>query len=44
MMLTCAYCKKPITKCRMDSRGLCVKDPRSDGKVKRRTKAERKKD
>jgi hypothetical protein len=44
MMLTCAYCHRKINKCSMDNRGLCVKSPLSDGKIKRRTKAERERD
>lgn len=42
--MKCSYCKKDITKCRSDARGLCIKSPLSDGKVKRRTKSERESD
>lgn len=43
-MLTCRYCHREITKCRVDARGHCIKSPLSDGKPKRRTKAERDRD
>lgn len=42
--MKCTYCRKDITKCRSDARGLCIKSPLSTGKYKPRTKAEKARD
>lgn len=43
-MLKCRYCHRKFGKCKMDKQGLCTKHPQSDGKAKRRTKAEKERD
>lgn len=43
-MLKCRYCHRDLDKCKVDKRGFCIKSPLSDGKAKRRTKAEKDRD
>lgn len=44
LTVKCPHCHNSVNDCRMDSRGLCIRDPQSNGITVKRTKKEKKRD